>query len=162
MISNKGAAQKGTSKMKNRMITVGWLLLLGLSLVSCMAKETAGTRPEGPVSMEGVQWYLLEVAGSPVSPMAHDKQPHIMLDPVQKRASGFSGCNNFFGSYERDGESLKFGPLGATRMACPEGSLEDEFVRGLSATAIYFFRDDDLFLDLKYDSGTMRFSQQSE
>jgi len=281
---NKGPTKKGDSEMKNRMIRVGWFLLLGLLLVSCMTKEPAGTGPEA-VSIEGVQWYLLEVAGSPVSPMAHDKQPHITLDPVQKRASGFSGCNNFFGSYELKGESLKFGPVGATRMACPdlemgletevfkaldqtraweiqdkellfladgkvlarfavsqadngategepelsgtvwqwmqtlynddrkfapadpenytvqfredgtlsvkadcnqkggtysvspgerrlsieithstmaacpEDSLEDEFVRGLSAAAIYFFIHDDLFIDLKYDSGTMRFSK---
>jgi hypothetical protein len=44
--------------------------------------------------------------------------------------------------------------------ACPEGSLEDEFVRGLSAAAIYFIKDGDLYIDLKYDTGTMRFSKQ--
>jgi hypothetical protein len=43
--------------------------------------------------------------------------------------------------------------------ACPEGSLEDEFVRGLTAAAIYFIKDGDLYIDLKYDSGTMRFSK---
>ena len=43
--------------------------------------------------------------------------------------------------------------------ACPEGSLEEEFVRGLSAATIYFIQEGDLYLDLKYDSGTMRFSK---
>jgi heat shock protein HslJ len=47
----------------------------------------------------------------------------------------------------------------STMAACPEGSLEDEFVRGLSGAAIYFMKDGDLYIDLKYDSGTMRFSK---
>jgi len=283
-MNSKKYPGKGDGKIKNRMIHVGRFLLLGLLLVSCMTRESVGTGPDA-VGMEGIRWYLVEVAGSAVSPMAGDKQPHIMLDSAQKRASGFSGCNNFFASYELDGESLKFGPVGATRMACPdlemgletevfkaieqtktwkikngellflddskvlarftmsqassgsaegdpklsgpvwqwmqtlysddrkftpadpenytvqfredgtlsvkaacnqkggtfsvspgqkrlsieithstmaacpEGSLEDEFVRGLSAAAIYFFKDGNLYLDLKYDSGTMRLSK---
>jgi len=44
-------------------------------------------------------------------------------------------------------------------MTCPAGSLEDEFVRGLSGAATYFIKDGDLYIDLKYDSGTMRFSK---
>ena len=50
----------------------------------------------------------------------------------------------------------------STMAACPEGSLEDEFVRGLTAAALYFIKDDNLYMDLKYDSGTMRFSKQKE
>jgi len=46
--------------------------------------------------------------------------------------------------------------------ACPEGSLEDEFVRELSGAAIYFMKDGDLFINLKYDSGTMGFSKQKK
>ena len=42
--------------------------------------------------------------------------------------------------------------------ACPEDSLEDELVRGLTAAAIYFIKDNDLYIDLIYDTGTMRFS----
>ena len=40
--------------------------------------------------------------------------------------------------------------------------MEDEFVRGLTAAAVYFVKDGDLFIGLKYDSGTMRFSKQKE
>jgi heat shock protein HslJ/uncharacterized membrane protein len=35
------------------------------------------------------------------------------------KVSGKGGCNRFTGSYELTGESLSFGPLAATRMACP-------------------------------------------
>lgn len=47
----------------------------------------------------------------------------------------------------------------STMAACPEGSLEDEFVRGLTASSQYFIRDGDLYIDLKYDTGTMTFKQ---
>jgi heat shock protein HslJ len=98
--------------------------------------------------IEGIQWYLTEVGGSPVSPMADDKQPHILLDPEEKQATGFAGCNNFFGSYELDGSSLTFGPMGATRMACPdlETGLETSVFKALEST-----------LKWKIDSGDLLF-----
>ena len=94
-------------------------LCIAMLLVSCMKQATPppGAQTGG---IEGIQWYLTEVGGSPVSPMADDKQPHILLDPEEKQATGFAGCNHFFGSYELDEASLTFGPIGATRMACPD------------------------------------------
>ncbi len=263
--------------MRKRLLVIAWSLFFGILLVSCLKRESSGPGPEA-AGIEGIQWYLQEVAGSQISPMANNKQPHIMLNSGRKQATGFSGCNNFFGSYELDGASLKFGPVGSTRMACPdlemsletevfkalehtrtwkiqggellflsdndvlvrfsrekiqglfgpvwqwvqtlynddrkvvpenpanytvqfkedgklsvkgdcnqkggvysvspgektisieithstmafcpEGSLEDEFVKGFSAAVIYSFKDGDLYIDLKFDSGTMRFSKQ--
>ena len=93
--------------------------------------------------------------------MANDQQPHILLDTVEKRATGFSGCNNFFGSYELNGSSLKFGPVGATRMACPdlETGLETEVFKALDQTRTWKIQDGELiFLD---DSDVLaRFSKQ--
>lgn len=261
--------------MGKRAVVFGWAMLLVILLVSCNESEANITMP-GAIGIEGPEWPLVEVSGIPVSPLAGERRPFLKFDAVKKQATGFAGCNNFFGSYERDGASLKFGPVGSTRMscpdlqisleteflkaldktrawdirdnvllllddsgvlarfteeniqgvtgtvwqwmqtlynddrkvvpadpknytvqfqedgtlnvkadcnmkggtysaeekrlfieithstmaACPEGSLEDEFVRGLTAAAIYFIKDGDLFIDLKYDTGTMRFSKQ--
>ena len=41
--------------------------------------------------------------------------------------------------------------------ACPPGSLETNFLKDLGAAAIYFIREEILYIDLKYDSGTMAF-----
>jgi len=259
---------------------LGKTILFLILMVSCSTSEIKITS-QGAADIEGTQWQIVEVSGSPVPRLSGGKQPHIILDPEQKKVMGFSGCNNFFGSYELDGDSLEFGPAGSTRMACPEpeagvetevfkildktrgwrindntlillgdsgilarlskedtergakivgtvwrwvqtqynddrkivpaetgnytvrfkedgtlsvradcnqkggtysvaeaenrisieithstmaacpeGSLEDEFVRGLSAASIYFIKNGDLYIDLKYDSGTMRFSKQ--
>ncbi len=97
--------------------------------------------------IEDMEWRLIEVSSAPFSPMAGEKQPHIMLDPVRKQATGFSGCNNFFGGYKFDGSSLKFGPVGSTRMACPdlETGLESEVFKALDQTRAWKIQDGELF-----------------
>lgn len=55
-----------------------------------------------------------------------------------RRASGFSGCNRFTGTYDlRDGK-LSVGPLASTRMACAPGAagaLERPYLDGLAHIA---------------------------
>jgi heat shock protein HslJ len=69
-------------------------------------------------------------------------------------------CNQKGGTYSVDGKRLSITISHSTMAACEPGSLEDEFVRNLAASAIHFFRNGDLYIDLKYDSGTMKFSAQ--
>lgn len=68
-------------------------------------------------------------------------------------------CNRKGGTYSSDGKLLSIEITHSTTAACPEGSLEDEFVRALSAAAIHFLKDGDLYIDLKYDTGTMMLSR---
>ena len=51
------------------------------------------------------------------------------------RVTGNGGCNRFFGSYKVTGDVLEVGPLGATRMACPDPIMEHEtaLLKGLEA-----------------------------
>lgn len=43
------------------------------------------------------------------------------------RVAGHSGCNRFTGSYRQEGDSLKLGPVAATKMACsPERMLQEQ------------------------------------
>jgi heat shock protein HslJ len=70
-------------------------------------------------------------------------------------------CNRVNGSYTVDGSAITIQPGPSTMAACPEGSLGDQFAAQLGEAAIYFFQEGDLLLDLKFDSGTMRFSPQS-
>jgi heat shock protein HslJ len=52
----------------------------------------------------------------------------------QRRASGFSGCNRYMGSYALKDGKLSFGTLGGTRMACttPGGKIEGAFLDALT------------------------------
>lgn len=69
-------------------------------------------------------------------------------------------CNRALGSFTEDGSSVSI-TLGPTTLAaCPPESIEQEYLRNLQDAAIYFFQDGDLFIDIKYDAGTMRFSSR--
>jgi len=71
-------------------------------------------------------------------------------------------CNLKGGTYSMDGKRIVIEITHSTMAACPEDSLEDEFVRNLMAGVIFFFRYGDLYLDLKYDTGTMKFSKKTK
>ena len=137
---------------------VGGVLCIAMLLVSCMKQASVppGAQTAG---IEGFQWYLTEVGGLPVSPMADGKQPHILLDPAQNQVTGFAGCNHFFGRYELDGSSLTFGAMGATRMACPdlETGLETSLFEALENTSQWKKSDGELLL-LDGDAVLARFS----
>jgi putative lipoprotein len=44
----------------------------------------------------------------------------------EKDVAGFAGCNRFRGTYAYSEGKLTFGPLAATRMACPPEQMETE------------------------------------
>jgi len=67
-------------------------------------------------------------------------------------------CNRKGGTYSLQGKQLSIKIITSTMAACEPGSLEDEFVRNLEGATNYFFRDGALYIDLKFDTGTMRFS----
>lgn len=70
-------------------------------------------------------------------------------------------CNQVGGTYTLDGSAITIVLGPSTLAACPEGSLGDQFVANLGAAAKYSFSDGNLIIDLKSDSGTMRFSPQT-
>jgi len=65
-------------------------------------------------------------------------------------------CNHKGGRYSANGQQIAIEITSSTRAACPDGSLEEQFVRDLMGGAIWFINDGDLYLDLQYDTGTMR------
>lgn len=68
-------------------------------------------------------------------------------------------CNQAGGSYRLEGGSFAIGPLRSTRAACGPDSLDHVFLRDLASASILFLREGRLYLDLKYDSGTMEFGR---
>lgn len=68
-------------------------------------------------------------------------------------------CNLKGGAYSAENSRISIEITHSTMAACEEGSLEDQFTRDLTAGAIWFLKDGDLYIDLKYDSGTMKLSR---
>ena len=68
-------------------------------------------------------------------------------------------CNTGGGRYTLDGSSVTLDVTHSTMAACPPDSLAQEFMKDLAAARIAFLRDGELYLDLMYDSGTMKFAR---
>ena len=71
-------------------------------------------------------------------------------------------CNRAIGEFTRQEDDRITIAMGPTTLAgCPPESIGTEFLQALDNAALVFFQDDDLFIDLKFDSGTMQFSPAS-
>ena len=72
--------------------------------------------------------------------------------------TGRADCNRIRGQYRVDGHRLNLSDIISTRAMCPEGSLDRVFLKDLENSASFFFKAGDLYFDLKFHSGTMKFS----
>ncbi len=68
-------------------------------------------------------------------------------------------CNRAGGSYTVNDKRITIQVTHSTRAMCAPDSLEQTFLKDLNAASIFFFKDGNLYLDLKYDTGTMKFGQ---
>ena len=72
-------------------------------------------------------------------------------------------CNRAFGEYKVSEEhKLEFGLFGVTRAMCPPESHSDRYLKDLAQATTFFLQDGKLYLELPYDSGTLKFSRLAE
>ena len=76
-------------------------------------------------------------SGSAENPDARPLTLDLSTETGQRRASGFSGCNRYFGAYALKNGLISFSQLGGTRMACigAGGEIEGPFLEALSHIA---------------------------
>lgn len=93
------------------------------------------------------EWVLVTI-GNQASPAGRGNQPATLrLDSTDSHAAGFAGCNHYRASYTLAGDSLRFGPVLATKMACADGDdLERSFLAALPLAATYESTDSALIL----------------
>lgn len=89
--------------------------------VTLLALGLAGCAVE-PLQLQKDVTYIAEWIGD---------DPVIGRTPVsltlsEGRAYGNAGCNHWFGSYELDGQQIRFSNLGSTRKLCAEEIMEQE------------------------------------
>jgi len=88
--------------------------------------------------VSGVDWELMELDGKTAPIGAGRRRATLRFEPDTARVGGFAGCNQFGGPYTINGDSLRFGSLVSTMMACAEGmELEPEYLAALQATRRY-------------------------
>ena len=67
-------------------------------------------------------------------------------------------CNRGSGKYTQNGAQLSFGPIALTKMMCPAGSRDNEFLKALGSVSEQSLRGTDLVLTLRGDAGSMRYA----
>jgi heat shock protein HslJ len=145
-------------------------LTLPVVLAACAATGAGGpvlpglvNAPPPPMTAEdslpiGVVWSWIGTQMSDGNGVVPDGRERYTVEflaggTVSVRAD----CNRGSATYVRSGNSLGIGPIALTRMACPSGTRDAEFVKGLAAVSGHQLRGSDLVLMLKSDSGSMRF-----
>ena len=117
-------------------------LALFLSLSAC---SSTPSMPDEPLLDR--YWRALEIEGKPVSVLNNRAEPHLVLS-AEKRTHGSDGCNRFTGTYDTSAQTLRFGRLASTMMACipPVDQMAREFTTVLGATATYRIQGKQLVL----------------
>ncbi len=156
-----------------------------LMLTGCQSTEipVEATQPMPTVTTEGSQLPLLAdlqpEAFSLVGPVWYWQGFQSMSDAVDETIVAYPGdysfrlnpdgtakiqadCNSGFSNYTSGDGSLAFEAIAITEMACPQGSLGNEFVFNLSYAATYVYEDGLLYLNLAMDAGDMIFSTSPE
>jgi heat shock protein HslJ len=89
-------------------------------------------------------------------PPAAESRRYTVRFGEDRKLSIRADCNRVLGHWTLEGRSIAIEAGPTTMVECPEGSLADVFLADLSAAALHFVHDGDLYLDLKFDSGTMQ------
>jgi len=136
-------------------------LLLGLANVANQMKfgQVPAVEPEAAeVTITGIEWLWSNFADPSDGPFSISKPQDysFVLLPdgiVQINAD----CNVAEGTYSLEGSALSISTDVTTSADCGPDSMWDSFVQYLNGAALQFIQDNGLFIDLIYDSGTMRF-----
>jgi heat shock protein HslJ len=128
-------------------------------MIGCAAgaMPDQNTRSTDPQSVLNKTWQWVSTITPVEKVTVTDPERYtIMLTEDGKLQARFD-CNRGGGEYRISEGKLSLGPLRSTRMACPEDSLDGPFMRDLQRVSSFFLQGGLLYLELPYDSGTMKF-----
>ncbi|MFW2440753.1 MAG: META domain-containing protein [Arenicellales bacterium] len=114
------------------------LFVLGLIMpFQLNASDTDSANSTAQASLTDTYWKLIELKGRAVMTAAGQREMKLTLRGENK-ATGFAGCNSFFGSYTFDESKISFSQLAASRKYCAETmDMESLFLKTLSEIAGY-------------------------
>jgi heat shock protein HslJ len=99
---------------ENRMKSLLLTLLAAVLMTGCASEPSPLKQDHG---------YVLEWIGE--RPLIDNSHLTMTLGN-DGRAYGNAGCNHWFASYQLQGETLRFGPVGSTRKMCAPALMEQE------------------------------------
>jgi heat shock protein HslJ len=92
--------------------------------------------------LNGTYWKLVEVAGKPTATQVVSREAHLQFD-ASGQVSGSDGCNRITGRYQVKGDTVTFGQMGGTQMACINTGATDRAFRDALKNTTRFVRTGD-------------------
>jgi len=135
--------------MKTQIFT---LLMIALLAVSCSAtKKTKQQAMDDTTdtTIIGSEWELAIFDGKPVSPAPNQQQATHFILQKDGKVMGFTGCNNFNGSYTlEEGKNIRFSKMASTKKYCPDLPVEEYgFLQVFEQTDNYLVNGNTLMLN---------------
>ena len=117
-----------------RQRSVGVMAIVGLAVLVAACGGAAATPSPAADRLSGTTWALTSVDDQAVP-----ADVVVTLAFAAGTASGSSGCNTYTGPYTVDGQSLDFGALASTRMACAGAAmaLEQAYLAALDGVTTW-------------------------
>ncbi len=136
------------------------MVLLGIMMVGFNAANALSgqnIRSTDPEAIQDKTWQW-ESTITPVERIAvPEPERYTLLLTAAGKAQIRFDCNRGGGDYTIAAGKLSFGPLLSTRMACPPDTQDVPFMRDLQRVASFFVENGRLYLELPFDSGTIKF-----
>ena len=115
-----------------------------------VASAAKANKSKKAYSLEGTDWRLSMLRTKIIKP-TEGVEPVIFAinsDSDAVKATGFAGCNRYFGAVIKDTKNLWISDIGSTRMACTEESMsvESTYLELLAEVKTYKLKKDKLTL----------------
>jgi len=115
-------------------------------VVEAWANRTCGMRLAA-ATIDRTSWKVTHLGGEPVDITGMPLEPYLDLRPGRFEFSGSDGCNRVVGTYQQEGDRLRFRVAAVTRIGCPEGNaVSRAFSDALSATEAWIVTEEQLEL----------------
>ena len=127
------------------------LFLAGIAFVTMQGKQLGQLGSSG-AEITAIKWRAVSIGNEAIPA---NSGIYIRFE-VDGSIEGNAGCNGFFGSLEQRDSGVGVGPLGTTRMACPDPimSREMSFIDAVQKMASFQSTSDSLSL-LDEESGVL-------
>lgn len=88
------------------------------------------------------QWTVINLEG--IENLS--QKPTFLFSENENKISGSTGCNNYFGTYKIENNSIRFSEMGTTRKMCPDMTTENSFLSNLGLVNYFKIEKENLFL----------------
>lgn len=115
-----------------RMMITRFLTAALLFFTYCTFASAQGQVPATPQSpgyeIEGTDWKLIEFKRKDLNLAELTYAPTLRFHPGEKKVTGNAGVNDINGSYQRNGNQVRFGRMAVARKAGPEEAMKIEHI----------------------------------